>query len=119
MDHFKQLNDTHGHVIGDAVLKNVTAIVRKCLRNIDQLYRIGGEEFVVIVHSDKLTDAVGVAKKIHRQINAEQTPELPSYTVSFGVAEIQSKDSVEAWMNRADLALYHSKQNGRDQVSCG
>jgi diguanylate cyclase (GGDEF)-like protein len=118
MDHFKQLNDNHGHVIGDAVLKNVTALVRKSIRNVDRLYRIGGEEFAVVVHSDRLSDAVGVAEKIQRTITTEQTTELPSYTVSFGIAEIQSNDSVEAWMNRADQALYHSKQHGRNKITC-
>lgn len=118
MDNFKHLNDNHGHVVGDAVLKNVTSVVGQCLRNTDQLYRLGGEEFAIIVHSARVDEAMAVAEKIRQAIIVHQNDQLPKYTVSFGVAEVQKADSVEAWMNRADKALYHSKQNGRDQVNC-
>ncbi|MFC4699017.1 GGDEF domain-containing protein [Glaciecola siphonariae] len=117
MDHFKRLNDAHGHVTGDSVLKDVSNIVQGCLRSTDKLYRLGGEEFGIIVRHALLSDALGIAQKIRQSIDNNKNEHLPDYTVSFGIAELLKNESVEDWMSRADKALYQSKQNGRDQIS--
>ncbi len=117
MDHFKRLNDTHGHVVGDAVLKDVTNIVTHCLRSTDRLFRLGGEEFAIIVQNAMLKDAVAISEKIRETLVSKRNIDLPPYTVSFGVAALNKNETVNSWMERTDLALYQSKQNGRDQVS--
>jgi diguanylate cyclase (GGDEF)-like protein len=117
MDYFKQLNDTHGHGIGDAVLKDVTSIVAHCIRKSDQIFRLGGEEFAIVVPNSLLTDALTVAEKIQLSINELRCRDLPRYTVSFGVAELAEGENVNSWMERADQALYKSKENGRDQIN--
>lgn len=117
MDHFKRLNDTHGHVVGDAVLKDVTTLVSASLRSTDRLFRLGGEEFAIIVQNAMLKDAVAISEKIRESLSTHRNIDLPSYTVSFGLAALNKQETVNQWMERADKALYHSKQNGRDQVS--
>ncbi|WP_395344244.1 GGDEF domain-containing protein [Ningiella sp. W23] len=117
MDHFKRLNDTYGHNTGDAVLKDVTAIVHQCLRSSDELYRLGGEEFAIILQDASEDDALGVAGKIKSCIAQSTHSDLPKYTVSFGISRLRSSESVADWMERADKALYMSKQNGRDQIN--
>nr|WP_136251941.1 GGDEF domain-containing protein [Ningiella ruwaisensis] len=117
MDFFKLLNDEHGHVVGDAVLQDVTNIVQSCLRVSDKLYRLGGEEFAIILHNASAEDAMGVAEKIRESIAVRRDRELPCYTVSFGIASLKAGESLTNWMSRTDNALYESKRNGRDQVS--
>ena len=121
IDHFKRINDRHGHLVGDEVLKAVTRILGISLREADSLGRFGGEEFIMVLPGCHLSKALGVAERIRRLV--ADTPVSTSagdikVSMSFGVAVMQSgwgEDS-EALINRADRALYSAKNNGRNRV---
>ena len=120
IDHFKQVNDNHGHAVGDAVLQAVVKRGLESLRQSDLLGRMGGEEFAVILPETDLEAARDAAERLRahlaeRPVVAEHAV-IPC-TVSIGVAQLNAKDaSVDALLNRADKALYVAKQNGRDRV---
>lgn len=121
IDFFKTINDTHGHAIGDEVLKLFCKTTQKCLRQSDIFGRIGGEEFCICVQNINLEGAITLANKI--RLAVETTPykknmqEHLHVTVSIGIASLQKGD-IEIFdiMKRADLALYKAKQKGRNQV---
>jgi diguanylate cyclase (GGDEF)-like protein len=120
IDHFKNVNDTYGHLAGDGVLKEVAARIKNSLRGFDVVGRYGGEEFLLILHKADLATARMVAERIRSRIVA--TPiDLPSalldITISMGVAMAKSDEDVNSLVERADKALYNAKENGRDQVS--
>ena len=122
-DHFKQINDHHGHATGDACLKAGAAALRANLRDIDVLGRLGGEEFAVLLPATPLAGAVEVAERLRRAIaelrvaSASEGPMLVM-TASFGVAErLGGETSTDAILARADSALYRSKALGRDRVT--
>lgn len=117
MDHFKALNDEHGHNIGDKVLVSVAQLTQQRLRRSDKLYRLGGEEFAIILSHSGLKEAVLAAKDLKRYIDAKQDPSLPAFTVSYGVAQYRREESAEDWLMRADKALYESKEMGRDRIT--
>lgn len=120
IDHFKSVNDRHGHAIGDAAIRHVTATAATMLRGYDALFRIGGEEFAVLV-GDAAPDAVhAMAERLRAQIAAQplhaQGVEV-AMTVSVGLAALAPDDSGwEEILQRADAALYHAKQHGRNRV---
>lgn len=115
LDHFKQINDAHGHAVGDQVLVNFVALVGKHLRGADQLGRMGGEEFVLLLPETSLEDALLVAERIRKAAQALEKP-CP-VTVSMGVAHLTPADvGIEALLERADTALYRAKARGRNQV---
>ena len=115
MDHFKNVNDTHGHQMGDRVLVDFVQRVRLQLRQPDRLGRFGGEEFVVLLPETSLEDAIKVAQRI--RISRRLSPNLPQCTVSIGVAtyEVES-DTLNSLLARADAALYRAKDLGRNRV---
>jgi diguanylate cyclase (GGDEF)-like protein/PAS domain S-box-containing protein len=120
IDHFKQINDKHGHAVGDAILQGVVKRALESLRQSDSLGRLGGEEFAVILPETSLTAATEVAERL-RQHMAERPlvaeREAIPCTVSVGVAQLQAQDgSIDALLNRADEALYRAKHNGRNKV---
>jgi diguanylate cyclase (GGDEF)-like protein len=116
IDHFKQVNDTHGHSMGDAVLKNVAYRIRKELRAYDLSYRIGGEEFVVLLPGAALPTTRDLAERLRTAVGAEST-ESVSVTMSFGVAASGSEGlDFKLLFNNADEALYRAKAGGRDRV---
>ncbi len=120
IDHFKNINDTHGHLVGDAVLNEIGAIFKQTLRNVDSAGRYGGEEFLVIVAESGKEDALHVAERIRMAVkkNSFAGAELSlNITVSVGVAMISSQDENEnSLVSRADEALYKAKSDGRDKV---
>lgn len=122
LDHFKKVNDTYGHLAGDAVLCTVSQRVNSLLRTVDVLGRYGGEEFGVILPSTNLEGAIVVAERL-RQIVA-QTPVMYKetaipITVSIGVTEFKAETpNYEHLIHCADLALYFGKENGRNRVAC-
>ena len=119
IDHFKKINDTYGHPIGDEVLKDFAAILKKSARITDVVGRWGGEEFMIIASE---TDSVGATKfatTIKKAINEHTFPKVGKVTASFGLTQIDIGDSVEDVVNRADLALYNAKESGRNRVVCG
>lgn len=119
-DHFKNVNDTYGHDVGDEVLRQLTRTAEKQLRRSDLLARFGGEEFVVLAPETDLDGAVDLAERIRRSIDALRIPvdegEL-RFTVSLGVAQATASDqSVESTLKKADQALYQAKEQGRNRV---
>ena len=113
LDHFKQVNDRHGHQTGDEVLRQCAAILKKSVRSIDTVARYGGEEFCIILPETSLDAARAVAEKVREAIKA--LPE-PVPTVSIGVSLWQPKQPHGELLARADKALYHAKETGRDRV---
>ena len=116
IDHFKIVNDTYGHNVGDDVLVEVTSMASKIIRATDILVRGGGEEFVVLAPSSELHSAVALAEKLRSVIAEHSFPSGLKVTMSFGVAEIDESDSLKTIMARADAALYESKRTGRNKV---
>lgn len=115
MDHFKLVNDTHGHQAGDQVLINFVAKVNALLRRPDQLGRFGGEEFMLLLPETSLAEAVLVAERI-RETCATQN-QSPACTVSIGVTtNRQDADTVDSLLARADAAMYRAKAQGRNRV---
>ena len=124
IDHFKNINDTYGHLAGDEVLKEVVHIVQNVLKQSDpkiKLYRTGGEEFNVIFQNYKAEETTDIIKRIFSAINS--TPihlkeKDIHITASFGVSEISPHDvSMTDFYSRVDKALYHSKRNGRNTIT--
>ena len=119
LDHFKAINDTHGHGIGDAVLRQTARTVRRELRVEDSFGRIGGEEFAVLLENADIARATEVVERIRRAIERAAVPETPAleFTASFGLAALTPKTaSADAWMQAADAALYRAKEAGRNRL---
>lgn len=120
IDHFKAVNDTYGHAIGDEALKRTVSVIQEALRTEDTLGRIGGEEFAVIFPQTDKAGAILVAERIRLSIESIviPTPVKPlSFTMSIGVTENTDDDhNIEETLKRADFALYQAKKNGRNQV---
>jgi diguanylate cyclase (GGDEF)-like protein len=115
LDHFKKVNDTHGHAVGDAVLRAVGGALQKTLRGTDIMARWGGEEFLVVLPNQALSTANDVALRLQhafRELSVNDT----RVTASFGVAEQRRAESFDAWVERADRALYAAKNSGRDCI---
>ncbi|NCA72814.1 MAG: diguanylate cyclase, partial [Sphingobacteriia bacterium] len=119
IDHFKAINDTHGHLVGDQVLIGLTHLVGEHLRSVDVLARWGGEEFVVLLPHCPLSEARMVADKLRLLIAGNPFPAVGNVTSSFGVAEYRPSETAEAWLSRADKALYGAKTAGRNRVVSG
>ena len=121
LDHFKRVNDTHGHAAGDAVLKAVTETVSHSVGD-ESLYRVGGEEFCIIFNSDNMQSAFGVAEEIRRTLSKTAIPieENELYvTLSGGLSKlivIDNKISIDDTMKKTDVALYQAKDQGRNQI---
>lgn len=117
VDRFKDLNDAHGHAVGDMALRRIARALTAGLRPGDLLARYGGEEFVVLV-SDVDTDAgKEVAERLRRQVRHRAGDDAPACTLSVGVAALRAGETFQALVARADAALFRAKQSGRDRVS--
>ncbi|NCA72346.1 MAG: PAS domain S-box protein, partial [Sphingobacteriia bacterium] len=116
IDHFKSINDTHGHLVGDQVLSALTHRVRQHLRATDVLARWGGEEFVVLLPHTRGEDAVRLAENLRQLVAGEPFPEVGRVTLSLGVAEFQPDETSDRWLKRVDDALYAAKTAGRNRV---
>lgn len=122
LDHFKQINDVHGHSIGDVVLQRFSSIAEDRLSPIDYCARFGGEEFVLVLTKADLEKAMLVAEDVRvavSDIDFDDIAKDLNVTVSVGVAECRVGEAVEAVLSRADGALYEAKENGRNQVLVG
>jgi diguanylate cyclase (GGDEF)-like protein len=118
IDHFKKINDTHGHLMGDKVLKTVARAVEDGLTNKDVFARWGGEEFVILLPETYLEDAEKVAERLRKKLETLDAHDL-HITSSFGVTELKHKDTAESLMHRGDSLLYRSKEDGRNRVTVG
>ncbi|CAK0752683.1 two-component system, cell cycle response regulator [Gammaproteobacteria bacterium] len=119
IDHFKDVNDTYGHQIGDDVLIALTLLVSKNLRAFDILARWGGEEFMVLSPENDVAGTRDLAERLRAEIARYPFPIVGQVTCSFGVSQLQGKDSLRDFMERADQALYLAKRGGRNQVAAG
>jgi two-component system, cell cycle response regulator len=117
VDHFKDINDRHGHRIGDCVLQGVSAILRVNLREVDLVARYGGEEFVVIVAASDEISAVNVAERLRIAIEQALIEPEVRVTVSIGVAASAAAFSALSLIEQADSALYEAKRSGRNKVT--
>jgi len=116
IDHFKQVNDTYGHLIGDEVLILVARLLKTSFRIYDRVYRFGGEEFVVVLRSGDHDAAVAALERFRATMASFEFPQAGRITASVGVTEILAGDSPAAACERADQAVYYAKHHGRNQV---
>jgi diguanylate cyclase (GGDEF)-like protein len=121
IDHFKDYNDTYGHLEGDKVLVKFSQIIKSCLRANDSAYRYGGEEFTVLLPETGGERAKTVAQRIRKTLEIEKFTPRPDQdvqiTISIGVTQYFPKEELSTFIQRADKAMYLSKQNGRNKVS--
>lgn len=116
IDHFKQVNDTYGHLIGDEVLILVARLLKSSFRAYDRVYRFGGEEFLVVLRSGEHDAAVSAVERFRNNMANYEFPQAGHITASVGVTEIVSGDSPAVACERADQAVYYAKHHGRNQV---
>jgi diguanylate cyclase (GGDEF)-like protein len=116
IDHFKKINDMHGHLMGDEVLLLLSNIMRKNFRDKDLLFRFGGEEFVGIFQCADNDTIMHILNRFRKAIEDFNFPQVGKVTVSCGFTRIQALDLSSKVIDRADTALYHAKNNGRNLV---
>ncbi len=117
IDHFKRVNDTHGYRVGDDILYNLTKVVKDSLRDIDIVGRYGGEEFLVIMPSTLLSDAIDVAQRVCETVSNHKFNQIKQLTISIGLVELGKEETMDMLFTRADRLLYKSKDSGRNRVS--
>lgn len=122
IDHFKKVNDTFGHLIGDKVIQKVTQSIKKHLSDVDIAVRYGGEEFLVVVVNKTVSEAKDIAENIRVAINNLKLKQknsdnfLPQISVSIGIAETKNENNWKDLIDRADSALYEAKNSGRNCI---
>ncbi len=122
VDHFKRFNDNYGHACGDYVLKRVSNILTERLRDVDRVARWGGEEFILLLPETDTEGAAVVAEKLREAVEQNLVAfddQRLSITMTFGIAAFRKGESLDACIARADTALYHGKENGRNKVMIG
>jgi diguanylate cyclase (GGDEF)-like protein len=116
IDFFKKISDTHGHGVGDDVLKSLVHVVFENIRQEDLLARWGGEEFMILMPQTTLKAAFDLAERLRKNIEKHEFSKVGKVTVSLGLAEYSSEDNIESFIKRADDALYLAKGQGRNRV---
>ncbi|HEV7444623.1 MAG TPA: GGDEF domain-containing protein [Steroidobacteraceae bacterium] len=116
IDHFKLINDGYGHLFGDEVLLLVSQLMKRSFRGADQLFRFGGEEFVVLLEQASEPGAQIVLERLRTTIGEYEFPQVGHVTISVGYTRIDSRDVSTTCVERADAALYYAKSHGRDNV---
>lgn len=119
VDHFKSINDTWGHAAGDEVLIGIVRTLRGRLRPLDTVFRLGGEEFAVLLSGADLREAVVVAEALRQRIAEASLLTSRGVSVSVGVSELHASQSPDVWMAAADASVYRAKQTGRNRVAFG
>lgn len=122
IDNFKDFNDTYGHLEGDKILLRLGRIIKSCLRKMDTAYRYGGEEFTIILPGTHGEEARTVAERLRTAVATEgftggRNSGL-KITISIGVTQYRQEEGIASFVQRADKAMYQSKQTGRNKVSC-
>lgn len=116
IDHFKRINDTLGHKVGDDVLRWLSFTLRHAMRETDHLVRWGGEEFLILLPNTQLKDAEELAERYRQLIERGSDDVAAKLTVSLGIAQLNVTESFSQWYQRTDLALYQAKNKGRNCV---
>jgi diguanylate cyclase (GGDEF)-like protein len=116
IDHFKKVNDVHGHLVGDRVLKEIVAVVRANIRTVDVFARWGGEEFMVLSKHVDRENMRTVAEKLRHAVESARIDGCHPRTCSFGVTQLLDQETIETFTGRADAALYRAKNEGRNRV---
>lgn len=118
IDHFKRVNDTHGHLIGDEVLIMLAQVMRHSFRFDDQLFRFGGEEFIALLQPTEEQHALSTLERFRSNVEKQVFSRVGNITVSIGFSALQPNDTPTDVIDRADEALYYAKRNGRNRVAC-
>ena len=116
IDHFKSINDSHGHLFGDEVLLLVSQIMGRTVRGSDQLFRFGGEEFVIVLEAATPAGARAAFERVREAIASHTFPQIGRVTISLGYTEIRPQDVPATCIERADAALYYAKRGGRNDT---
>ena len=121
IDHFKEVNDSLGHQNGDKVLQKIVEIIHATLRETDQIFRYGGEEFIAILHNTDIENAKLIAERV--RLNVAMAPislenEDVLNTISIGVSDLRDNDTTSSLFERTDQAMYEAKTTGRNKVCC-
>ncbi|HEY0666421.1 MAG TPA: GGDEF domain-containing protein [Gallionella sp.] len=117
LDHFKSINDTLGHESGDLVLRVVGELLRKRIRRADQVFRIGGEEFIALLYDTDMPNGRRLAEELREAVETLRLLPERSITVSIGIATLRPDESWMEWMKRSDANLYRAKSEGRNRVA--
>lgn len=115
IDHFKEVNDRYGHLLGDEVLVQVARLLRGAFRGYDQLFRYGGEEFLVVLQHTTIEQGARALERFRQTVAEHRFPQLDQITVSIGLTAITGGDLPTTLLDRADKALYQAKQTGRNR----
>ena len=119
IDHFKRINDRLGHASGDIVLKELVSLINQHTRKTDQLFRMGGEEFLLLLPETGAAEATVVAENLRRAIeHAGWLADYPHVTICVGVSQRALDEKTDDWIKKADDALYRAKRSGRNNVVC-
>jgi diguanylate cyclase (GGDEF)-like protein len=116
LDHFKQINDSFGHETGDEVLVQVADLIRSSTRMDDRFFRLGGEEFGLLLPGANATSLMNVAEKLRLAVEREVQCHGRNVTISIGAAPFHPGESPADWLGRADAAMYEAKRNGRNRT---
>ena len=116
LDHFKRVNDKWGHPIGDEVLKQTAKITSNLIRQTDMMFRLGGEEFIILLPNTAISGAYEIAEKLRDALDRDIHPIVGRVTASFGVGERLRDESFKSWYKNVDQALYCAKNEGRNRV---
>jgi len=119
IDHFKVINDTFSHQVGDEVLRVIARLFRQSIRSFDIIARYGGEEFVLILPETDIDEAVMVCERIRKTVESHDWSSIAnglSVTISFGITDVMSRENYEKLLSLADVRLYEAKNAGRNQV---
>lgn len=117
IDFFKRVNDTFGHVIGDEVIVLVAQLLKEQFRGEDYIFRYGGEEFAVLFPSQDDEHAIKAVERVRSKVEQTRFPQVEQVTISIGLVEAEGAPQVAELVNKADMALYHSKETGRNRVT--
>ncbi len=117
IDHFKQVNDQHGHLAGDRVLRSIAQVLKQTVRSTDLLMRWGGEEFVILLKNCDIASARLRGEQIRSQVESFRDDAVEPFTVSLGAASLKASESIDDLLARSDKALYASKRNGRNRLT--
>ncbi|MBQ0721093.1 MAG: GGDEF domain-containing protein [Gammaproteobacteria bacterium] len=116
IDHFKQVNDSQGHKVGDEALKGIVSTLQKRKRKLDKIFRTGGEEFIVLAHNIEPGESIAFADSLRVAVEDAKILDELVITISIGVASYSTERSIDDWIRQADANLYEAKNRGRNRV---